>query len=164
MGKQLLFLAFTFFKGVAIAPLVGQAIRFDPAIVTSALLLTAGVFAIFSALALFSKRREYLYLGGILGSALWVILGTSMLAWVFPGMRGLAFNVNLYGGLLLFVGYVVLDTQMIVEKASSLPAEHLDAVGDAAQLFIDLVGIFVRILIILMRNQGGKKEKKNSRR
>jgi len=140
-----------------------MAVQIDPAIVTSALMLTAGVFAIFSALALFSRRREYLYLGSILGSCMWMLLGTSMLAWVFPGMRGLAFNVNLYGGLLIFVGYIVLDTQMIVEKAANRAAEDLDVLGDAAQLFIDLVAVFVRILIILMKNGEKKNNKKNNR-
>lgn len=67
------------------------------------------------------------------------------------------FDVNLYLGLFMFVGYVIVDTQMIVEKAS---CGDKDYVWHAAELFIDFVAIFVRILIILMK----KEEKKESRK
>ena len=60
--------------------------------------------------------------------------------------------------------YVVFDTQLIVEKADQ---GDRDFAWHAAELFIDFVGIFVRICIILMRNRdqgrGSSKEGRSER-
>lgn len=71
-----------------------------------------------------------------------------------------AFELNLYLGLLVFCGYVVFDTQIIIEKASAhaYTGGSSDVLGDATSLLIDFVGIFVRLLIILAKNS--KKERK----
>lgn len=53
----------------------------------------------------------------------------------------------------MFVGYIVFDTQLIIERAS---AGHLDPIGDALTLFLDLVAVFVRLLAILSKTK--KKE------
>ena len=58
---------------------------------------------------------------------------------------------------LLSSSYVVYDTQLIVERCEEFHQENY--VAHAADLFIDFVAIFVRILIILAKN-AGKKEKK----
>jgi len=64
--------------------------------------------------------------------------------------------VQLYLGLVMFVGYVLFDTQLIIERAYN---GSTDAVSDAVTLFIDFVGIFVRILVALLKNSREKESK-----
>jgi hypothetical protein len=68
------------------------------------------VFACFSAAALLSPRRHYLYLGGLLSSVLSFFLLARLGTWVFGG-AALLFQAELYLGLAVFAGYVVFDTQ-----------------------------------------------------
>lgn len=53
----------------------------------------------------------------------------------------------LYFGLMLFLGYVVYDTHIMLLRVSIGPDP--DYILDALNLFIDFLGIFVRLLAIL---------------
>ncbi|KAG7380138.1 Bax inhibitor 1 [Phytophthora pseudosyringae] len=145
--------------GLTVSTLVAVAIQVDPSILVSALLLTTLVFMCFTGSALFATRRSYLYLGGILSSALSVLFLTSVLN--LFAYSSFLFNVNLYGGLFMFCGYVVFDTQMIIEKASM---GDKDVLKHTLDLFMDLMSIFVRILVALLQsNKGGSKPRNNHR-
>eukprot|EP01006_Ploeotia_vitrea_P009665 TRINITY_DN23590_c0_g1_i1.p2 TRINITY_DN23590_c0_g1~~TRINITY_DN23590_c0_g1_i1.p2 ORF type:complete len:246 (-),score=31.72 TRINITY_DN23590_c0_g1_i1:1574-2311(-) len=160
-NKRLLLLAATaFFKGAALGPLIQAALYINPSIVPMAALGAVTIFGCFTAAALTAKRRQYLYIGGFLGSATMLMCFLGLANMFFHSTA--VFNVQLYGGLLLFCGYVVFDTQMIIEKAHN---QYPDHIHDALELLIDLVAIFVRLLIILMRNQGKQdRRKRNDRR
>ncbi|KAL0486000.1 hypothetical protein AKO1_012289 [Acrasis kona] len=150
--------AFGFFEGMQLSGLVRHVLDIDPNIVVLALMATTAIFACFSGCALYSKRREYLYLGGLLSSSLLIMCLLSLFNVLFriPFINGL----QLYGGLLVFMGYVVYDTQVIVEKASLGP-EACDHVGHALELFLDAIALFVRILIILADKKEKKKKDRN---
>ena len=60
--------------------------------------------------------------------------------------------LQLYFGLLVFLGYVVVDTQEIIERAH---LGDLDYVKHALTLFTDFAAVFVRILIILVSRNAG---------
>ncbi|XP_039688727.1 bax inhibitor 1, partial [Medicago truncatula] len=79
---------------------------------------TSLAFACFSAAALVARRREYLYLGGLLSS------GLSILMWLHFASSVLLAGLQLYFGLLVFVGYVVVDTQEIIERSQNAPILH----------------------------------------
>jgi len=67
------------------------------------------------------------------------------------------FNGLLYVGLVVFCGYVMFDTQLIIEKAA---LGNQDYVWDSLELFLDFVSIFVRLLIILSKDKGNKKNRR----
>ena len=139
---------FGFFEGISIGPLINLAIMIDPFIILVALACTMIIFISFSLAALTSQRRSYLYLGGFLSSALMILCFTSFIGFFVPSLRMV--QLQLYGGLAVFSGFVIYDTQLIIEKASN---GCKDFAGHALSLFMDLIQIFVRILMILMKNR-----------
>jgi hypothetical protein len=185
------------------------------------------VFACFSAAALVTKRRSYLYLGSMCSSAIMLLMVMRLGSRLF-GRSALSFQAELYLGLCVFVCYVLVDTQvrcgaagllarerlhwqrcaatlgpprargtqpaqgtlqalrctgaaprrrrrppaaspaspppplqMVVERAS---AGDMDHVQHAMDLFVDFVAIFVRLLIILMQNNGKREKREREKR
>ncbi|XP_058772883.1 bax inhibitor 1-like [Vicia villosa] len=155
-----LLVASAMFQGASIGPLIDMAIQVDPSLIFSSFVATALAFGCFSGAALVAKRREYLYLGGLVSSGLSILLWLHFASSIFGGSMAI-FKFELYFGLLVFVGYIVVDTQEIVEKAHR---GDLDYVKHALTLFTDLVAIFVRILIIMLKNSRDRTEKKKKRR
>jgi FtsH-binding integral membrane protein len=141
---------FAFLMGLTLGPLLDMAAHVAPHLIPTAFLLTSAIFVSLSLCATLTKRREFLYLGGALFSAL-SIMALLRLVNIFVRSEAL-FDLNLYGGLLVFCGFVLFDTQLIIEKRRN---GDDDFVWHAVDLFIDALDIFVRILIILT-----KKEKK----
>ena len=82
------------------------------------------------------------------------MLGVSIIS-LFGVGTSFAFNLNLYLGLFVFMGYVVFDTQVMVVRAEN---GVKDPVKDSVQLFVDFVAIFVRILIILMKDNKKRRD------
>ncbi|GMH40044.1 hypothetical protein BSKO_07948 [Bryopsis sp. KO-2023] len=139
-----------FLQGCSIGPLVGNVWSYNPGLIMTAFLGTAGVFFCFSMAALLSPRRSYLYLGGFLSAS---VLGL----FVFRMFRASNFALEIYGGLLVFLLYIIFDTQMIVEKASAGDNDHVKA---ALDLFVDFVAVFVRLCVILMKKADEKERKR----
>ena len=71
-------LALGFLQGWQVGPLTRSFFEIDPEIVLSAVIGTFLAFVSFSGAALFSRRRSYLYLGGLLSFGTLVLLGTSL--------------------------------------------------------------------------------------
>jgi FtsH-binding integral membrane protein len=129
---------------MGMGPLLGTAISIDPSIIVTALLGTSVIFISFSLSALFAKRGRWLYLGGSLMTVLISLMCLS-LANLFFGSY-LIYQVHLYLGLLLMCGFVLYDTQLIIEKRRH---GDKDFVSHSLDLFIDFIGIFKRLIIIL---------------
>jgi len=135
------------FTGIYLSPLINFAMHVDPQIVVTAFLFTTLIFICFTLSALFTQKRTYLYLGGLLGTGTSIMLLLSLMN--LFGRSQLIFNVNLYLGLAIACGYILFDTQLIVERANN---GDMNYVKHALLLFIDMVDLFVRILIILLKN------------
>ncbi|KAL4362955.1 hypothetical protein GQ457_04G037160 [Hibiscus cannabinus] len=146
-------------EGASIGPVIDLAIQIDPSVLVAAFVGTALAFACFSAAAMLARRREYLYLGGLLSSGLSMLLWLHFASSIFGGSTAL-FMFEIYFGLLVFVGYMVVDTQEIIEKAH---LGDLDYVKHALTLFIDFVAVFVRVLVIMLKNSAEKSGKKKRR-
>ncbi|XP_058104070.1 bax inhibitor 1-like [Magnolia sinica] len=155
-----LLMAASLFEGASVGPLVDFVIKFDPSILVSAFVGTAVAFGCFSAAAAVARRREYLYLGGLLSSGVSILLWLHFASSIFGGSTAM-FKFELYFGLLVFLGYMVVDTQEIIEKAH---LGDMDYVKHALTLFTDFVAVFVRILIIMTKNAVDKSEKEKKKR
>ena len=146
-GQRLsMLLGFAFLSGLGTGPLLDMAVRINPAIVPNAFLLSAIIFACFSGVAFFAPDGQYLYLGGTLLSGLSFMFWMGLLNLFFQSQ--LIFQAYLWGGLLLFCGFVVFDTQMIIEKRRR---GDKDYIAHSLDLFIDFIQIFRKVLILLMQ-------------
>ena len=59
-------------------------------------------------------------------------------------------GVSLYGGLAVFSGLVLWDTQKIIARAEHAPNEHrLSPINDAIGIYLDFINLFIRILAIM---------------
>ncbi|KAJ6658077.1 hypothetical protein lerEdw1_001553 [Lerista edwardsae] len=153
--KRLAMLAgFAFLTGVNLGPLLEMCIAINPSIIATAFLGTAVIFSCFSLSALFAKRRAYLYLGGVLFSGLFLMLFFSLIN-IFLGST-LLFTANLYIGLLVMCGFVLFDTQLIIEKAEN---GDKDYIWHCVDLFLDFVNIFRELMVILGISENNKKKK-----
>merc|ERR1711934_144495 len=149
-----------FLQGASLGPLIKFLLELDPTYLSTiftALAATSVVFACFSLSALWAERRSWLFIGGFLSSAMTLLFFLGLMNMFVPTPA--VMNARIYLGLMVFCGYVIFDTQLIVEKAS---LGSTDYVGDALVLFLDFIAIFVRILIILAKNKESNK-KKNQR-
>lgn len=150
---------FGYTTGNSLGPLIDYVNYINSEILTSAVAMTAMIFLSFSLTALFAKRRSYLYLGGILGSTLNYLFWGSLLNRFFQFQ--LMYDIQTYLGLIVFSGYVIFDTQVIVEKAERGSG---DFVGHALDLFLDFINILIRIIQILAKKENEKKKNNKSGR
>lgn len=150
-------LGFAFLTGLGLGPLLQMAIMMNPALVPSAMMLTSVIFAGFTGAALFAPDGKYLYLGGTLLSGLNTLLILGFLNIFFQSQ--LLFQAHLYIGLLVFCGFIVFDTQVIIRKARN---GDRDFIAHSLDLFIDFVQIFRKVLILLM--QKDERDNKNKKR
>lgn len=155
-GSRLgMLMGFAFLTGLGLGPLLDMAVRINPTIVPSALLLTTAVFASFTGASLMAPDGKYLYLGGSLLSGLSTLVFLGFLNIFFRSQ--LLFQVHVYLGLAIFCGFVVFDTQAIILKARR---GDKDFIAHSLDLFIDFVQIFRKVLILLMQKEQSKDQKK----
>ncbi|XP_077369355.1 putative Bax inhibitor 1 [Festucalex cinctus] len=154
--KRLAILAgFAFFNGVGLGPTLDFVIAVNPSIIVTAFMGTSVVFTCFTLSALYAKRRSYLFLGGTLMSGLSILFLMSLLNMFFGSV--LLFKAHMYLGLLVMCGFVLFDTQLIIEKAEN---GDKDYVWHCVELFLDFITIFRKLMVILALNDKEKKKEK----
>jgi len=155
MTRMAMLLGFAFLTGLGMGPLLGFAIMIDPSIIPSAFMLTSIVFACFTGASLFAPDGKYLYLGGSLMSGLSTLMFLGFMNIFFRSQ--LLFQAHLYLGLAVFCGFIMFDTQVIIDKARR---GDRDFIAHSVDLFIDFMSIFRKVLIILMQKEQGKEQRK----
>ncbi|KAL9287191.1 hypothetical protein AtEden1_Chr4g0293671 [Arabidopsis thaliana] len=160
MSKRLylLFLS-ALLKGASVGPMIMLVIFFDSSVLVTAFVGTAVAFVCFSAAAMLATRREYLYLGASLACCMSILWWVQIASSIFGGSTTV-FKFGLYFGLLIFVGYIVVDTQMITEKAHH---GDMDYVQHSFTFFTDFASLFVQILVLNMfrKMKKGRKDRRN---
>lgn len=93
-------------------------------ILLRAALYTAGIVGGLSTVAVCAPSDKFLYMGGPLAMGLGVVFVASLGSAFLPATTALGaglYSMSLYGGLLLFGGFLLYDTQRIVRKAETHP-------------------------------------------
>jgi FtsH-binding integral membrane protein len=118
--KQLAWAAHSAILGAVIAPIcfVGGPI------IMRAAWMTAGVVGGLSTVAVCAPSDKFLYMGGPLAIGLGVVFASSLAGMFLPPTTVLGaglYSISLYGGLLLFSGFMLYDTQKIIKRAEMHP-------------------------------------------
>jgi FtsH-binding integral membrane protein len=158
-AKQLAWATHAAIVGAVVAPLcfVGGPIMLRAA------WYTAGVVGGLSTIAVCAPSEKFLTMGGPLAMGLGVVFASSLAGMFLPPTTalgaGLA-SISLYGGLLLFSGFLLYDTQKIVKRAENQPLygmQPFDPVNNSISIYLDTLNIFIRIVTIL--SGGGSRRK-----
>ena len=131
----------------------------SPVILARAGLYTVGMMGSIAFVGATAKQEKYLYLGGPLLAGVTIVALSGLAPLVLPvtAARSLAITENLwlYGGLAVFGGFTLYDTQKILHHArlAERGLMRKDAVNESISLELDFLNIFIRMVQILgMRN------------
>ncbi|CRK89602.1 CLUMA_CG003237, isoform A [Clunio marinus] len=158
-AKQLAWMTHSAIIGAVVAPLcfVGGPIMLRAA------WYTAGVVGGLSTIAVCAPSEKFLTLGGPLAMGLGAVFAASIASSFLPATTALGaglYSISLYGGLLLFSGFLLYDTQKIIKRAENQPlygGQLFDPVNNSISIYLDTLNIFIRIVSILAG--GGSRRK-----
>jgi FtsH-binding integral membrane protein len=135
-------------------------------VLTRAAMYTVGIVGSLSLVAMNSEQGAFLYYGGPLFAGLTVV-ALSSVANVFLPVSGTAFrlthSISLYGGLAVFGGLILFDTQAVMERGELLRQRgvtKIDYINESYVLYWNILNIFVRMVQILGMQAGGGSRKK----
>lgn len=152
--KLAAFAAFGSFMGASLTPLLLVA---GP-LAYRAAAYTAVVVGGLSFTAACAPSDKFLHMAGPLSIGLGIVCVASI-GGLFMSPGGVAFSiidvVTVYGGLLLFSGFLLYDCQNIFHKAEL--SSTYDPVNESIGIYLDTVNIFIRILTILINSNSRKK-------
>jgi len=160
-AKQMMWLVNCGMLGLVAAPLGAL----GGAIMIRAGWYTAGIVGGLSTVAMCAPSDKFLTWGGPLGLGLGGVLVASLGSAFLPPTSALGlglYSISLYGGLLLFSGFLLYDTQKIIHKAENHPNHYgvrpYDPINASHHIVMDALHIFIRIAQIL--GMGGMSRKK----
>ncbi len=102
-----------------------------------------------------SVNQSVIFFAGALFSGLSILMVMSLLN-IFIGST-LIFRAEMYLCLAVFMGFVLFDTQLIVEKCNN---GDKDYIWHSVDLFLDFINIFRQLMIIMAMNNDKKEKRK----
>jgi len=151
--KHASWLTFTAASGAMMLPIavIGGPIVAQAATATG--LMVGGI----SAVAAVAPNDSFLWMRGGLTIGLMTVVGASLGQMFFPAST-LLMNVSLYGGLALFGGFQLYDTQQIAKRARELPPTvRYDGLGESIRLYQNTLNIFIRFVQIFAQQQNNRR-------
>ncbi|TRY62142.1 hypothetical protein TCAL_14954 [Tigriopus californicus] len=160
--KHLAWLLHSGVMGLMVAPLC----LLGGPILTRAAWYTAGMVGGLSTVAACAPSDKFLYMGGPLAMGLGVVLVSSIGSAFMPPTTALGagmYSIALYGGLILFGGFLLYDTQKIMHRAEHHPpmmagVRQYDPINASIGIYMDTMNIFIRIAQILAMSGGSRRK------
>ncbi|UYV78814.1 GHITM [Cordylochernes scorpioides] len=164
-AKQCAWLAHCGLVGTILAPLS----YLGGPILLKAGLYTAGICGGLSLLAVCAPSEKYLSMGGPLAIGLGVVFASCMGEFPFLVVGSIFLpahlahtslgaglhSIILYGGLVLFSGYLLYDTQRTIADAEK--QRHYDPIDHSISIYMSVINIFIRMVMILADGNSKKR-------
>lgn len=157
-AKHLAWAAHSGVVGMVIAPMM----LLGGPLVLRAAAYTAGTVAALSLTAACAPDEKFLTWGGPLSLALGGICVACIGGMFVPASSAVAPAINslvTYGGLVIFGGFMLYDTQKIIKNAeiSTYSGRRYDPINASIGIYMDTINIFIRILTILASGNSRRK-------
>ncbi len=125
---------------------------------------TAGIVGGLSTIAVTAPSEKFLYMGGPLAMGFGAVFMASLGSAFLPPTSALGaglYSISLYGGLVLFSGFMLYNTQKIIHRAERHPngygVQKYDPINNSIGIYLDTINIFIRIAQILAMGGGNKR-------
>ncbi|GLG95719.1 Bax inhibitor 1 [Gryllus bimaculatus] len=158
-AKQLAWIVHASILGAVVAPVC----LMGGPVVTKAAWYTLGIVGGLSTIAVCAPSGKFLTMAGPLAIGLGTVFIASIGSFFLPPTSVLGaglYSLSVYGGLLLFSGFLLYDTHRIVHVAENYPAmmnPPYDPINACLSIYLDVVNIFIRMVMIL--GGGGNRKK-----
>ena len=144
--KHALYLGFISTMALSMVPLINMA---SMPIIYDALFATGITMGGLGLVAYNSPSEQFLKWGGALSMGLAGMIGISLVNIFWPSKA--LFNIYMYGGLVLFSGFVLYDTQKIIYNAKI--KQQWDPINESLGIYLDAVILFQHFVMIFMNNK-----------
>lgn len=128
--------------------MIQYANNIDRSILPISILLTLGIFLVFSYIAKNIGEDSMVLLQSYLFSALWGLVVVGFLFILFPSTFGGAELLYCIIGILTFCGFITYDTALMHDR---IRKGEIDYYLHATNLFLDIINLFIKILRVLAK-------------
>lgn len=118
-------------------------------IITQAAVATGCIVGGLSTVAFMSKAGSLQKYQQGLGISLGAVVAASLGNLIYP--LPILHSISLYGGLAVFSGLTLTDTEQLLRNASTLPESMYDPIKESLNIYLNVLNIFIRMVEILAK-------------